>query len=57
MANVIITSPESNLTKVVFRNMTIEQANTIAAHMNKLNQIAAEHTGKIIRLVFKVIGA
>lgn len=57
MANVIITSPKSNLITVVFRNMTTEQANTIAAHMNTLNKVAAEHTGKIIRLVFKVIGA
>lgn len=56
MANVIITSPESNLTTVVFRNMTIEQAKTIAAHMNNLNKVAAEHTGKAIRLVFKAIG-
>lgn len=55
MANVIITSPESNLTTVVFRNMTNEQAKTIADHMNNLNKVAANHIGKTIQLVFKVI--
>ena len=56
MANVIIQSTETNLTKVVFKNMTPQQAQTIADHMNTLNRLTAEKTGDIIRLVFKVIG-
>ncbi len=56
MANVIITSTETNLTKIVFHDMTMENAKTIADHMNTLNKLTAERTGQIIKLVFKAIG-
>jgi hypothetical protein len=56
MANVIITSTETNLTKIVFHDMTLANAKTIADHMNTLNKLTAERTGQIIKLVFKAIG-
>ena len=56
MANIIIQSTETNLVKIVFKNMANEQAIAIADHMNTLNKMAAERTGEIIKIIFKVIG-
>lgn len=56
MAYIIITSPDSKLHKVVFRNLPHASAVSIAKHMNELNALAAKTTGNAIRFIYKVIG-
>lgn len=55
MAHVVITAKDSNISKIVFRNMELNEAKAICAHMNRLNEFTAERMGKIIKLVFKVL--
>lgn len=56
MAYIIITSPESKLCKVVFKNVPYDSAVSIAKRMNELNERAAKTTAKAIKLVYRVIG-
>jgi len=56
MAYILLTSPQSKLCKIVFKNMTFVTAKTIADHMNKLSERAAAQTGNTIKLVYRVIG-
>lgn len=55
MAHIVIHSTETNIEKVVFRNMTLDTANTIADHMNTLALQAAKKVGDTVKLIFKVI--
>lgn len=57
MANVIIQSTNTNLTKIVFHDMTRETAITIANHMNKLNEDMAKKMGETVKMIFRVIGS
>lgn len=52
MAYIVLTSSQSKLCKVVFKNMTIETAKIIADKMNAL----AAMTHSEIKLTYKVIG-
>jgi len=56
MAYILLTSPESKLCKIVFKNLTPETAKVIADHMNRLSDRAAKQTGQTIKLVYRVIG-
>jgi len=56
VAYVLLTSSESKLSRVVFKNLAPETAKIVADHMNRLSDKAAKQTGNTIKLVYRVIG-
>lgn len=56
MAYIILTCKEIKTTKIVFKNLPIETARTVAAHMNKLSETSAKRMGEAVRFIYKVVG-
>ena len=56
MAYIVLTSNQSNLCKVVFKNMTIKTAMIIANRMNGLAKLYEKNHVGSIQLTYKVIG-
>jgi len=54
MVDIIVTDTSLNKSGVIFRNMPMDTAKIIAAHMNALNVFAAKQTGKAIKQIFEI---
>lgn len=56
MAYIVLTSNQTSICKVVFKNMTIETAKMIANRMNGLAKLYEEKHPDCLKLTYKVIG-